>query len=200
MTKQPYLTNWQLHTTATEDWAWYSDVFSKEELDSIIEIGESLPMHSGTTFNAEDDPSTENIRSSQVSWITVMPDTEWLFRKLTDIVLQANDTYFQFDLSEIEHLQYTVYGKNDYYDWHKDSLPVTAGRNIRKLSFSLLLDDPKDYKGGDLELMLDTKPTKTENDRGKMIFFPGYVLHRVAPITRGQRRSLVGWVRGPQWR
>jgi PKHD-type hydroxylase len=196
------LTLWQLHTTHTEDWAWYNNVFTDQELDAIIALGETLELDEGVTFDPLDPELASNMRRSKVAWITPsQPGGEWLFRRLTDIIIRANEDYFQFDLSEIEHLQYTVYDrKDDHYDWHRDMLPQMPGRNVRKLSFSLLLDDPKDYKGGNLELMLSSKPTVPGVERGKIIFFPGYTVHRITPVTKGKRRSLVGWVKGPGWK
>jgi predicted 2-oxoglutarate/Fe(II)-dependent dioxygenase YbiX len=196
------LTHWQLHTAHTQDWAWYSNVFTDQELDAIITLGETHELAEGVMFNPDDPNLASSMRQSKISWITPnSPDAEWLFRKLTDVIIRANEDYFQFDISEIEHLQYTVYDrKNDHYDWHRDMLPQMPGRNIRKLSFSLLLDDPKDYKGGDLELMLSAKPVVPESERGKMIFFPGYAVHRVTSVIKGKRRSLVGWVKGPGWK
>lgn len=198
----PDLTHWQLHTTRTEDWCWYTEVFTGDELDAIKALGEMEPLSDGVTFQPDDPGLAAATRSSRISWISPSrPGAEWLFRRLTDVILRANEQYFQFDLSEIEHLQYTVYDKKgDHYDWHRDMLPQMPGRNIRKLSFSLLLDDPKDYKGGNLEIMLGPKPVVPESERGKMIFFPGYALHRVTPVTKGVRHSLVGWVKGPGWR
>lgn len=195
------LTNWQLHTTTTEDWAWYSDICTEDELNMIIALGEAGEIIPATTGSPKTDIGVKEVRSSNISWIAPnVPGAEWLFRRLTNTVILANDTYFKFDLSEIEHLQYTRYCVNDYYDWHKDMLYQEPGRNIRKLSFSLFLDDPEDYEGGNLELMLGKTPIVVEPSRGKIVFFPGYILHRVTPVTRGMRRSLVGWVKGPGWR
>ncbi len=36
--------------------------------------------------------------------------------------------------------------------------------------------------------------------KGRMIFFPSFLIHRVAPVTQGIRRSLVIWVTGPKFR
>lgn len=196
------LTNWQLHTTTTQDCVWYGDCFSDYELDAIVSMGETQDLTEGSIGDTSCTDTTENMRKSRVSWITpAMPEAEWLFRRLTDVILRANEDYFNFDLAEIEHLQFTVYDREgDHYDWHRDMLPQMPGRMIRKLSFSLLLDDPQDYQGGDLELFLSKQPMVADKERGKIIFFPGYALHRVTPVTQGTRRSLVGWVRGPGWK
>ena len=71
---------------------------------------------------------------------------------------------------------------------------------VRKLSFSVQLSDPDDYKGGDLLLKISSDPTQVKKTRGTVIFFPSYVLHEVTPVEQGVRKSLVGWVTGPRWK
>jgi PKHD-type hydroxylase len=70
----------------------------------------------------------------------------------------------------------------------------------RKLSFSVMLTDPGDYKGGELLLKTSFKPMKTPKKRGTVVFFPSFVLHEVTPVTEGIRKTLVGWVLGPNFR
>ncbi len=65
---------------------------------------------------------------------------------------------------------------------------------------SIQLSRSEDYDGGDLELFLLNQPQKVERARGVPIAFPSFVLHRVAPVTRGTRWSLVAWVLGKRWR
>ena len=73
---------------------------------------------------------------------------------------------------------------------------------VRKLSVTLTLSDPKEYKGGDLEFdfrnLEPDKPTKTNRckgilPKGSLIVFPGFVWHRVRPVKKGTRYSLVVW-------
>ena len=37
---------------------------------------------------------------------------------------------------------------------------------------------------------------KEIKQKGTIIIFPSFVKHKVAPITKGERNSLVGWVLG----
>lgn len=196
-----YISNWQLHKTITNNWAWSDDAFSVAELDNIVDLGNSLPGHAATTAK-KSRSSLADVRSCQVSWISPdMQQSHWLFQRLTDQVTMANDRYFGFDIIEIETLQYTRYDEvNDHYTWHQDMLPHMTGSLIRKLSFILLLSDPGDHDGGEIELWFDNEPTRVPARRGRIIYFPSYVLHRVTPITRGHRRSLVGWIKGPKWK
>ena len=72
---------------------------------------------------------------------------------------------------------------------------------VRKLSFSLLLSDPETYEGGNLQLMSeDNKSYIAPRQRGTIILFDSRTQHRVQKVTKGVRKSLVGWVVGNRWR
>ena len=62
-----------------------------------------------------------------------------------------------------------------------------------------------DFEGGDLEFEISGPHAEERNVTHHLkyadaIFYPSYVWHRVKPVTSGIRKSLVGWVRGPQWK
>jgi PKHD-type hydroxylase len=95
-------------------------------------------------------------------------------------------------------LQFTRYqAPGEHYEWHIDRGMQTG---TRKLSLSLQLSDPDDYEGGDLEMWFGGEPTKASRERGMMTFFPSYVMHRVTPVTKGVRYSLVCWISGPPFK
>ena len=71
---------------------------------------------------------------------------------------------------------------------------------VRKLSFTMQLSDPADYNGGELRIKHGSEPDIARKNRGAITFFPSYVMHEVTPVTRGTRKSIVGWVTGPHWR
>ena len=119
---------------------------------------------------------------------------------------------WNFEISFIESCQFTIYNQGQYYGWHKDSyvgadvIKKNHGRN-RKLSVSLLLNDPEEYEGGDLEFIVENEKNPvnnkveriTSNKRGTLIIFPSYVYHQVLPVTKGIRYSLVIWGQGKEW-
>jgi len=146
-------------------------------------------------------------RDSNIVWLA----ENWIYKELHPFIRQANakaDWNFQWDFSEA--CQFTKYNKGQYYDWHCDSWegsynkpddPNTHGK-IRKLSVTLSLSDEKDYKGGELEFDLRNKdPDKKINTmvckqirpKGSLVVFPSFVWHRVRPVTKGSRYSLVIW-------
>tara|TARA_R110000782_G_scaffold35560_2_gene84990 strand:+ start:266 stop:655 length:390 start_codon:yes stop_codon:yes gene_type:complete len=117
---------------------------------------------------------------------------------------------FQWDRSEA--CQFTKYKQNQYYDWHCDSWnktydkPNTPDHNkIRKLSVTCQLTDGSEYKGGELEFdfrnyephireeIKHLKQAKEILPKGSIIVFPSFLWHRVKPVIKGTRYSLVLW-------
>ena len=74
---------------------------------------------------------------------------------------------------------------------------------VRKLSMTLNLTQPDQYKGGNLKFDFGPhagrarfKTCKEIRDQGSMIIFPSFVHHQVTPVTSGTRYSLVIWSLG----
>ena len=145
-------------------------------------------------------------RKSYITWY----DDKELSTKIFDIIKDINiKTKWNFNLTELEPLQYTIYNLRNFYDWHIDShtKPYKNGL-IRKLSFTICLNDNEiennNYTGGDFEICLP-HPYHNKNKyfrfrkvfkQGTIIVFPSHIWHKVHPITSGTRKVLVGWVVG----
>jgi len=160
-------------------------------------------------------------RDSQNAWI---PTTHWLGGFIWHYVERANRENFLYDLRCIdgENMQYTRYGEGQFYSWHNDSglsgqyKPVnvvssTEGLGedfvnenvemIRKLSFVMQLSDPDDYEGGNLQLLDEVGQSYiAPRQRGTVILFDSRTQHRVLKVTKGVRKSIVGWTIGPRWK
>jgi PKHD-type hydroxylase len=186
---------WDLITDPIHPYAWISGLFNSAELDAIVRIGKSDELERGTTFGGYK-PDT---RKSSVRFLYPNELTGWIFQRIAGAVNRINNEYFQFDLSTLgQGLQFTQYeSSGEHYNYHTDA---GFGTPIRKLSMTIQLSDPNDYDGGDFELWLGEEPTKIGRERGLVMFFPSYVLHRVTPVTRGTRYSLVAWVSGPPFK
>lgn len=181
----------------------WKNAFSENDILSIISIGESLPFNEAGIVNDKDSTILNlNARRSKTSWINLNNETEWLYEKIAYMVREVNADFYRFDIDGLyESLQYTIYEseKQSYYNWHTD-IGVYGSRSItRKISMSLLLSDPYDFEGGDLEIWGSNNTTATK-EKGCPIFFPSYNLHRVTPVTRGIRKSLVVWIGGPAFK
>jgi len=191
-------TSWPFELDPVHTYAYWDNAFTKDECKFIIGVG-SFQKQQKSVVNAAADSSVykENldIRDSEVSWLYPNQDTAWVFKRLTDILVELNSRYFKFDIfGATEGFQFTKYvAPTGHYGKH-----IYCGFNstVRKLSFTLQLSDPDDYEGGDLCLYTDDKPTIANRKQGFVTVFPSYVLHEVTPVTKGTRYSLVSWITG----
>ena len=185
--------SWNLYLDKVYTYAYWEKAFTKEECKTIIDIAKNKGLIKGTTTGKTD------ARLSKVSWLYSTDDLGWVFKKITDIVLNLNDRFFQFDIFGLnEGLQFTNYkAPSDKYKKHVDREVDSV---IRKLSLSIQLTDPKEYQGGELLLYENEKGIEMKKEQGTLILFPSYTLHEVKPVTKGERNSLVSWVTGKQFK
>lgn len=186
---------WLLRSDHVENFAWVTDIFNPAELDAIINIGTASELGRASTYGGSD-PS---VRDSYVNFLFPNQITSWIFARLAAVITEMNNRFFGFDLQAMEQgLQFTRYeAPGEHYEWHIDR-GMNSG--TRKLSLSVQLSDPEDYEGGDLELWFGGEPVKAAKQRGMITLFPSYVMHRVAPVTKGVRYSLVAWISGPPFK
>ena len=188
-----YSTNWNFYLDKVNSYAYCEKVFTKEECKKIIEIGKQKGLEKGTTR------SNNDLRSSKVSWLYPNDNLQFAYRKITDVVLNLNKKFFQFDIFGLnEGLQFTNYkAPSDKYGKHIDRAYDFL---VRKLSLSIQLTEPKEYEGGELILYEDEKGTEMKKEQGTLVLFPSFILHEVKPVTKGERNSLVAWVTGNQFK
>ena len=119
-----------------------------------------------------------------------------LATRIAERVLAINESHHGFDLWGLEDpvnvLQYRG-ERGDHYIQHIDISPSAP---LRKLSFTLLLSDPSEFEGGELELLWAEGPSTI----GELVVFPSYLPHTVHPVTDGVRTVVVGWAIGPTFR
>ena len=147
-------------------------------------------------------------RNSDVVWL----DDAWIYKEIHPYVHQANkNAGWNFEWDRSESCQFTKYKLNQYYDWHCDSwnkVYETKGPDngkIRKLSMTCQLTDGSEYSGGELEFDFRQYSPQMRDEaqhlkkvteilpKGSIIVFPSFVWHRVKPVTKGVRYSLVVW-------
>ena len=175
--------------------------FSSDELDEIERMGDRLVTDKATVEGVPKASEYDAVRITETAWLHVAAETSWLYGKMTEIVRHINEQSFQFTLTGFsDPFQYTVYHapQGSHYDWHADHGVKTD--TPRKLSLSVQLSDPAQYEGCDLETRVGKDVCIAARERGTVIAFPSYVLHRVTPITMGTRKSLVAWARGPRFK
>jgi len=186
--------------------------------DDIIKYGllhsESLARTGGygdRELTKDEIKDMKRKRNSDLVWL----NDPWIYRELHPYIHQANRAAgWNFEWDRSESCQFTKYKLNQYYDWHQDSWDKPYDRKdpnnpehgkIRKLSMTCQLTDGSEYQGGELEFdfrnyephMRDESKHRVQCKeilpKGSIIIFPSFVWHRVKPVTRGIRYSLVMW-------
>ena len=141
---------------------WYFKSAIPERIcDEIVKYGKSLSDQMAVTGGLGNKKlNKKEIKQKRDSNVVWMND-RWIYKEIQPYVHQANANAgwnFQWDWSE--SCQFTKYNKGQFYDWHCDGWDKPYWREnpndpshgkIRKLSVTVSLSDPKDYKGGELE-------------------------------------------------
>ena len=178
---------------------YFTNVFTDQEIEEIIQIGESQPKIKATTVGEDISQEVTDYRVSDIAWLANNPKTSWVFDRIADLAIKANSEMWNFDIWDFQDdLQYTsYYGNGGHYDWHAD---LGAGISNRKLSIVLQLSNSDEYEGGDLQMNTGGSILNIPREKGLICFFPSFVLHRVTPLSSGLRRSLVTWLCGANLR
>jgi PKHD-type hydroxylase len=187
----------------------------QHQAEMAITGGVSKKVETGGKLTNKEIKNIQKKRDSDIVWM----NDKWIYDAVHPYIHEANQKAgwnFEWDWSE--SCQFTKYGVGQYYGWHCDSweepyqrkqnedgtYPIDHGK-IRKLSVTISLTEPDEYVGGNLEFdfrnQIDWERDKKSKikecteirPRGSIIVFPSFVWHRVAPVTKGVRNSLVVW-------
>jgi len=202
----------------------YTTFLNKEIISLIEKDFQHLDQNLEESKVGADENPVKLIRTAKNSWV---PSTHWSCGFIMNYVNLVNRDNFNYDIIGLqgETMQYTVYEEGNFYTWHNDEgiaglyKPCADGPNtgngearvadylnnntqlVRKLSFSLQLSDPSEYEGGQLQLLDENgKSCISPKELGALTIFDSRVKHRVRKVTKGTRKSLVGWIVGPRWR
>jgi len=182
---------------------WYSkDRIPVEACEEIVRQGQELEIKKANIYGAETSKKLDNkYRNSKVGWFPKGHELETLLKSYVGL---ANlETGWNFTVTNMEPIQFGEYKTKHFYDWHRD-ININPGVPHRKLSVSVNLSNPKDYEGGNLEFKdywgnEVLKPVNQMRLQGTIIVFPSALFHRVTPVKRGRRYSLVQWYSGPDF-
>ncbi len=199
------------------------DVFDKQMLNNMIkEIQEKVPPQKAEHMSEGELTSQKDTRNSTVRWF-MDAGFESILRQSIDVANYVAG--WRYDIVKPEMLQFTEYNIDGHYNWHTDGQgdhhstrnwsidekpknlrstkdPFLLG-TVRKISVSVILND--DYEGGNLEFMELGEygkiiTTSVKPKIGTCIIFPSFVNHRVSPVTKGTRYSVVAWYGGPPFK
>jgi len=175
---------------------YYKEVeFNRHSTDVVRKaISGDLDWKKGSLHSSQ-----RSTRSSEVAWIRDMNLLSMLMRMSKQINRQA---HWNLNITGVEPVQFGIYGKGDFYDWHVDQHLKPVNNVVRKISMTLFLND--DYEGGEFDLEIYRPDADPRYKTFKLkpwsaIFFQGDQWHRVRPVTSGLRKSLVAWFYGPPY-
>lgn len=178
-----------------QNWQMWQGV-SRETIDFILKEIEPLEYVEAKIFSGN--KKKDKVRRSHIKWCShnnAIRNILWSF------VSQSNRNAFGFDVTDIGDIQYTEYLAIDegHYDIHHDIDWNSEKFFDRKLSITVQLSEPEEYQGGDFEFTECKSPTDYKK-LGTVLVFPSYLQHKVTPVIKGKRKSLVAWFEGPRWK
>lgn len=173
---------------------YFPEVFSPAECQQIMALeGYTEPSRISSEVMIQ-----RQIRNSTSTFIPNTPENQWITDRLLSHLQVVNEKYYRFRLNWLSPLQVISYGENGFYDWHLDMGGDTPELSTRKLSLITILSHPSEYEGGTLKIIAGVEAQAVPNqEQGTLIFFPAYLLHKVEPVRRGLRKTLVLWAHGP---
>jgi len=186
-------------------WKWDKEI-PHETCQKIINLGKGKWEQAETFDSATKNKSLDNIRKSNIVWIK----EQWVYNLIWGYMESANEQAgWKYNIDAAEDCQVTQYNKDGFYSWHIDGLGSHdevhnkpdnkfLHGNTRKLSMSILLNS--DFEGGEFEMSLHRPDNNMKLDKGSIIVFPSFIEHRVKPVTKGTRYSLVAWFVGPPFK
>ncbi len=185
------------------------DIFTSEELDAITQYCIDAGTHKAQVMQSRGAIVTDDkLRIADIMIHKVSQDNRWIFDRVVGAFEIANRDAYNFDLDGFNVMQYSEYNdKGAHYEYHMDvSFASVNDRFVigRKLSLSIMLNEQSEFTGGEFQMLIDSqtieKPLTVPHKRGRFVFFPAFIVHRVAPVLSGTRRSLVFWALGPKFR
>ena len=188
---------WKSHIVQTNQ-----PIFTPLQCKMVIEAGREEPRKNaqvGAEKGKKEGVIDTEIRTSHISWIPFKKMPE-MYKDIERTMLKTNNNHFGFEGMQItEMAQYTEYPEGGFYDWHVDNYDNCQHEPpVRKISMTCLLSPENEFEGGDLELIKEGQNVKLK--QGQAVFFASFIRHRVAPVTKGIRRSLVMWFGGPPFK
>jgi PKHD-type hydroxylase len=180
---------------------YYSKVIPDELMELIVKEVNS-EIYEGGTEEASVGGAYENsfldlkIRNSKLSWFY---EEHWVTSIFAHYFNTINREIYEYDLTYLSGLQIGTYEVGGHYTWHCDYGTSQDENHTRKLSATLLVNDPSEFEGGDLEIIdYHGQTVKAPKEKGSIIIFDSRIPHRVTEVTKGKRISIVGWMYGPK--
>ncbi len=181
----------------------YKNFVNDSYINAVENYIKNQQLEKAEFHHNEGDKNLDTIRSSKIHWMTdhryqytLVP----LYQELTSKIREVNNRQWKWMIDGWEAFQYSEYDESykGHYQWHIDyGMKEPYQPLSRKISFSLGISEKDEYEGGELITKMDMNEYSYKLDKGEIIVFPSWMLHKVTPVTKGKRRVIVGWGLGP---
>ncbi|HEY9838965.1 MAG: 2OG-Fe(II) oxygenase [Candidatus Sericytochromatia bacterium] len=169
------------------------ELFSPAECESIRKLPFIRSSEGQVQLADQHDDVASQYRRTTCHNIAPTPENLWINERVLGLIKESNRNYYHFHINFLSELQVMEYQPEGFYDWHLD---LGEGMySTRKLSVVVFLSRPDEYSGG--RLVLEPRHHQLPHEQGTALIFPSFLLHRVEPVTQGQRWTLVAWAHGP---
>ena len=150
------------------------------------------------SYSSGDSGKEQTFDRNELLKIINNKELEFVAEIVSSFTQTVNDKYWNFNIKGFaEPLQFLTYKKGGKYDSHMDINweNLNSKRPNRKITTIIQLTDDDKYYGGDLKIDVDNKndffiPRK----KGDIVCFPSFLLHKVFPVKKGVRHSIVSWL------
>ena len=189
------------HVLADSPLVYHREILPEKLVDIMVEELKEMeqfkvPFEDAGVGGEDNSWIDPKIRNSKINWWF---EDHWTCSVISHYIGVANRKYWEYDLNLLQSIQISVYTENGHYNWHSDYGTSKNGKWTRKLSASVLVSDPSEYEGGDLEFIdYHGNFVTAPKEKGSVIVFDSRIPHRVTPVTKGRRVSLVTWMYGPK--
>lgn len=190
------------------EWCYFKNYLDKATCEKIIRDVQILPVQNAHIGSEKGEGIVNNtVRRTKIRFINA---GDWRFQYIFDIfwktAINANDDFFQFNISRLNYIQFAEYNSNVLaeYKAHHDVFWMNDDpSHHRKMSGIIQLSDEASYTGGDFQLvdasLRTTPPPADVRKQGTIFYIPSFVMHQVSPVTSGVRYSLTAWFEGRKW-
>ena len=168
-------------------------IFTEKLCKEIIDLSSTLKKEQGK-IGTKEVREQKRRRQSTISWLP-FNKMQPMNDDLIYLIQKINRNHFGFSNVQIaQPAQVSEYSKGQFYGWHTDStIDMDIEPPVRKLSMTLLLNDPSEFEGGNLEI---AGKEMSHMKQGHAAIIASFLQHRVTPVTKGVRKSLVVWFNG----
>lgn len=170
-------------------------VLTPEELRTV-----RATIDAGTWIDGKRTAGTQAVQAKNNEQLSQTSEEARATQAVITRALNRNATFFSAALPKrLYPPQFNRYsGDSNQYGNHVDGAVMYVkgtGERVRSdVSCTLFLADPADYDGGELVIEDTYGNPRIKLAAGDMVLYPSTSVHRVEPVTRGQRLASFFWV------